>query len=145
MEKLLLFCGIVAIASVTMLSAKESKAQKNVPAVAIVPVTNKRDTTPDRPNPNRPSTNSSKQTETRVTTDDNGTEKLVLLEDKDKSGRELKAKLKNNVVVEISVNGKAIQREDFDKYEDEIKSIIEKQQAPAAVPQKLVSQKEAEE
>jgi beta-lactamase regulating signal transducer with metallopeptidase domain len=141
MEKLLLFCGIVAIALVTMLSAKESKAQKNVPAVSIVPVTYKRDTTPDRPNQTRPSTNSRKQTQTRVTTDDNGTEKLVLLEDKDENGRELKAKFKNNAVVEISVNGKSIPREDFDKYESEVKSIIEKQQAQADVTQKLVSQK----
>ncbi|MEJ7671746.1 MAG: M56 family metallopeptidase [Chitinophagaceae bacterium] len=141
MEKTILCCGIIAITAISALSTKESKAQNETSALVstimptgdTIPIRNFQGTTK--------ASSEKKSTRTRVTTDDNGKEKIIVLESVTGSGRDIKAKLKDNNVIELSINGRIIPKEEFKNYEQEIRTMIEQQQAQAIISKQQASKK----
>nr|MBA3675666.1 M56 family metallopeptidase [Chitinophagaceae bacterium] len=134
MQKTILFCGIIAITAVAVLSNKGAKAQSETLPIESKTLLAKADTIPKKNMQNATKASSEKKgTRTRVTTDNDGNEKIVVLESNNGSGRDIKAKLKDNTLFQLSINDKEIPDSELMNYEQEIKSIIDEQHTQAAI------------
>lgn len=124
MQKTILFCCILVISGICILYLQDTKAQTtsmrhvSVPATgqlsrAAQPAVQLTDTVPAK-----------KELRTRVTTDNANDGTRAVLVEKNDGKRELRAKLKNDKLVELHIDGKAIDSKYFEKYEAEVRAII---------------------
>ncbi len=128
MQKTILFCCILAITGVFILSYQDTKAQKEVLHQINKSGNDQIGSTLDSRDQHIPDTVPLKKaSRTRVTTVNNGGSRIVVLEQND-GARELKAKLKGDRLSELFINGKSIDNKEFVNYESEIKSIIKGEQ-----------------
>ena len=145
MEKTILICGITAITIVSILSSKEAKAQNEVLNPINKSVDKRLDTIPKSKGQNISKTSNGKKSgRTRVTTDVDGQKKTVVLETSEENGREIKAKLHDNRITELSVNGEVIDSKEFEKYEPEVKSIIDRHRAEGEIANQQANQRAIE-
>jgi len=145
MEKTILICGIIAITTVSILSSKEAKAQNEVLNPINKSVDKRLDTIPKSKDQNISKTSNGKKSgRTQVTTDVDGQKKTVVLETSEENGREIKAKLHDNRITELSVNGEVIDSKEFEKYEPEVKSIIDRHRAEGEIANQQANQRAIE-
>jgi len=145
MEKTILFCGIIAITSFGILSNKNAKAQKNILSRTNQLVTGTMDTIPKSNGQNISKTASAKKpARTQVMTDNDGNKKTIVLETTEENGRQIKAKLQDNKITELFINNEVINSKEYENYESEVKSIIDKQRAEAEISNQKASQRISE-
>lgn len=64
-----------------------------------------------------------------------------MLETTEENGRQIKAKLQDNKITELFINGEVINSKEYENYESEVKSIIDKNRSEAEISNQKASQR----
>ncbi|HVG42936.1 MAG TPA: M56 family metallopeptidase, partial [Chitinophagaceae bacterium] len=127
MEKTFLILGFSTIIAVSLIASKKVQAQKEILVPIIQSSSMLLDTVPKIKEQGNREVRQKGRTSTRVTTENDGHEKTVIVENKKEPGRVLSAKVINDTLREVSINGQAVPKAQMASYEVEIKSILTEQ------------------